>query len=137
MTRKFQCLLLTKAACQGMRELIRPFAVQEAVRSEGSTFCARLYAAFHSLESEPDLEAVDFAADELDIMNINNFVSAEDGDWSDDLLRQTRQVLYELTTGHEAVQLAATAVMEKMLAVRVESDTDGALVEADEEEAGE
>ncbi len=110
MARAYQHLRLDMVACLGLRESIRP-GVQEdddaAIRVE--EFCRRLYLAFYSLEADPDLETIDFPLNPHEVMLINNFVSAEDGDWAKDILHQTRQVLYELTTGHEAVRLASSA----------------------------
>jgi hypothetical protein len=82
--------------------------------SRVTDFCARLYLAHFSLEADPDLEDVDFLVDQDEIMIINNFVSVEDGEWAKDILHQTRQVLYELTTGHEAVRLASNADVQRL-----------------------
>lgn len=111
MVRTFQHLRLDMNTCLGLREAIRP-GVQEdddPTASRAGKFCCRLYLAFYSLEADPDLEAIDFPIQPSEVMIINNFVSAEDGDWAKDILHQTRQVLYELTTGHEAVRLASFA----------------------------
>jgi hypothetical protein len=77
-------------------------------------FCARLYLAHFSLESDPDLEDVDFSVDQDEVMIINNFVSAEDGEWAKGILHQTRQVLYELITGREAVRLASHEDVQRL-----------------------
>lgn len=96
--------------CHGLREAIRPGAQAEGdTANRVEEFCRRLYLAFYSLEADPDLETIDFPLGVAEVMLINNFVSAEDGDWAKEILHQTRQVLYELTTGHEAVRLASSA----------------------------
>lgn len=113
MTRLFKHLSLNKAACEGLREAIRPFAII-TIHQEEVKFCTRLYLTLYSLEADPDLEYVDFIVDVDEIMIINNYVSLEDGDWAKDVLHQTRQVLYELTTGHEAVRLASSKYAESL-----------------------
>lgn len=110
MVRSYQHLRLDIPACFGLREAIRP-GVQEDrdTASRVEEFCRRLYLAFYALEADPDLATIAFPIGDAEVMLINNFVSAEDGDWAKDILHQTRQVLYELTTGHEAVRLASSA----------------------------
>jgi len=114
MSRVFQHLRLSREACAGMREAIRPFA--SAGRSDDMVlFCDRLYLAFYSLEADPDLESVDFPIDVDEVMLINNFVSAEEGDWAKDLLHQTRQALYEWRAGKDAVRLATSDETNRLL----------------------
>lgn len=108
MGRTFTQLRLTTEICLGLREAVRPFGDAKADTRLVIDFCSRLYLAHYSLESDPDLEAVDFSISQDEVMLINNFVSVEDGDWAKDLLHQTRQVLYELVTGREAVRLASS-----------------------------
>ncbi len=117
MVRKYRHLRLDQDMCLGLREAVRPLAdLIGPDRSHGTVdFCARLYLAHYSLESDPDLVAVDLPINRDDIMNINNFVSVEDGEWAKAVLHQTRQVLYELTTGHEAVRLASSADVHHLL----------------------
>jgi hypothetical protein len=107
MPRAFKQLRLTLAMCGGLREAIRP--LEETSHSPAAVvdFCRRLYLALYSLEADPELGAVDFPVSEDEIMIINNFLSAEDGDWAGQVLAQTRQVLFELTTGSESVLLAS------------------------------
>jgi hypothetical protein len=107
--RAYKQLRLDMATCLGLREAIRPGEhVEDDSTSPVEDFCRRLYLALYSLEADPDLEAVDFPVRVCDVMIINNFVSAEDGDWAKDVLHQTRQVLYEHTSGKEAVRLASS-----------------------------
>ena len=115
MTRQFQTLRLDKDMCVGLREAIRP-GVQEDIThaSRVEEFCRRLYLAHYSLEANPDLSMVDFAIESHEVMIINNFVSVEDGAWAKDVLHQTRQVLYELSTGHEAVRLASMKDVDQL-----------------------
>ncbi len=108
MARAFQQLRLNEAACLGLREAIRPLVDSRVPLGKVVDFCQRLYCAHYSLESDPDCEVADFPIDIDEIMIINNYVSSEDGEWAKDVLHQTRQVLYELTTGHEAVRLASS-----------------------------
>ncbi len=114
MVRAFCSLRLTQQACLGLREAIRPLGDIAYSQTVVVDFCRRLYLALHVLEADPDLEAVDFLLSEEEIMVINNFLSAEDGDWAGDVLLQTRQVLFELTTGREAVVLASNAAKQKL-----------------------
>ena len=107
MSRLFQHLILNRTACQGLREAVRPFSDEDA-----PGFCMKFYDVFYDLEADIDKETVDLSISIEDIMLINNFVSAEDGNWAKDVLHQTRQVLYELTTKKEAVQLASTHLLE-------------------------
>ena len=110
MARVYQQLRLDMAMCLGLREAIRPGVQEDGdAASRVEEFCRRLYLAFYSLESDPDLDTIAFPMKAPEVMLINNFVSLEDGDWAKDILHQTRQVLYELTTGHEAVRLASSA----------------------------
>ncbi len=113
MARRYLHLRLSREACCGLREAIRP-GVQEDDQpaSRVEEFCRRLYLAHYSLEADADLGAIDFAIQPAEVMIINNFVSAEDGDWAKDVLHQTRQVLYELTKGHPAVRLATAESTE-------------------------
>jgi hypothetical protein len=115
MGRAFTQLWLTRDICIGLREAIRPFG-ESAYLPHGTVreFCIRLYRAHYSLEADPDREAVDFPVDHDEVLVINNFVSVEDGDWAKDVLHQTRQVLYELDTGHEAVRLASAEDVAQM-----------------------
>ncbi len=105
MARAFQHLRLTGDICLGLREAVRP---SDGPPGRVEDFCTRLYLAHFSLESDPDRKVADFPLDVAEIMIINNHVSSEDGEWAKDVLHQTRQVLYELTTGHEAVRLASS-----------------------------
>lgn len=117
--RSYQHLRLNKDMCLGLREAVRPLIDPIGTGPDGSSrmedFCARLYLAHYSLESDPDLEDVDFPIDQHEIMIINNFVSVEDGEWAKAVLHQTRQVLYELITGHEAVRLASSKDVHHLL----------------------
>lgn len=108
MVRAFQQLRLTDEICLGLRESIRPLVDSDIQPSKVEDFCNRLYLAHYSLESDPDRKVVNFPIDVDEIMIFNNDVSVEDGAWAKDVLHQTRQVLYELTTGHEAVRLASS-----------------------------
>ena len=109
MARVYQQLRLDMAMCFGLCEAIRPGVQEDGdAASRVEEFCRRLYLAFYSLEADPDLNTIAFPLKVPEVMLINNFVSSEDGDWAKDILHQTRQVLYELTTGHEAVRLASS-----------------------------
>lgn len=114
MARAFTQLRLTRDICLGLREAIRPLNDPGGPPSRVADFCTRLYLAHYALEADPDLKDVDFPVDQAEIMIINNFVSAEDGEWAKDILHQTRQVLYELTTGHEAVRLASSEDVQRL-----------------------
>jgi hypothetical protein len=115
MGRAFTQLRLTRDICIGLREAIRPFG-ESAYLPHGTVreFCIRLYRAHYLLEADSDLEAIDFPLDRDEVLVINNFVSVEDGDWAKDVLHQTRQALYELDTGREAVRLASAEEVERM-----------------------
>jgi hypothetical protein len=115
MGRLFEHVRLTRESCAGLREVMRPFARMDSVDNTVQ-FCERLYAAFYSLEADPDKEVFDFRVSPEDVMLINNFVSAEDGDWAADLLHQSRQALHELRTGTEAVRLAPSEQTSRLLA---------------------
>ena len=104
--------------CAGLREIIRP-PVDSSSTNTVLGFCRRLYLSYYVLESDPDIDHTSFAANEEDLMIINHFVSSEDGEWAKDVLQQTRQVLYELATGEEAVQLAASKDMDAVMDVPV------------------
>jgi hypothetical protein len=115
--REYQHLRLSRDICLGLREAVRPLvdpAATFAAPSRVMDFCARLYLAHFSLESDPDLKDVDFPIDQDEVMIINNFVSTEDGEWAKDVLHQTRQVLYELITGREAVRLASHEDVQRL-----------------------
>lgn len=115
MSREFKQLRLSKAMCAGLREVIRP-PIDHPRTTEGvEGFCRRLYLAYYTFEADPDLDNASFAVNEDDLMIINHFVSSEDGDWAKDVLHQTRQVLYELDTGKEAVRLAASDDVERLV----------------------
>ncbi|KKK71308.1 hypothetical protein LCGC14_2915200, partial [marine sediment metagenome] len=115
MARVFQHLRLNEAACLGLREAVRPFVGPADWPTRAvADFCERLYLAHFSLESDPDCQTVDFPVNQDEIMLINNFVSAEDGDWAKDILHQTRQVLYELTTQKNAMKLAFSSDVKKL-----------------------
>lgn len=114
MVRRFQSIWLTRPSCLGLREAIRPLAETSHSPRLVVDFCRRLYLALHSLEADPDREAADLSLSEDEVMVINNFVSAQDGDWAADVLLQTRQVLFELTTGREAIQLVSAEEAEKL-----------------------
>lgn len=114
MSRQFQCLRLSRTICEGLREAIRPFA-STGRHDDLVVFDTRLYLAFFSLEADPDLEEVDFPVSVDEVMIINNFVSSEEGEWAKDVLHQTRQALYELTTGKEAVRLATSEQTNRLL----------------------
>ncbi len=118
MGREYRQLYLSKEMCAGLREVIRP-PVDSSSTSTVLGFCRRLYLSYYAFESDPDIDHASFSANEEDLMIINHFVSSEDGDWAKDILQQTRQVLYELVTGEEAVQLAASKDMNTVLDVPV------------------
>lgn len=126
MARAYQHLRLDMPTCLGLREVIRPGVHDEDDSArQVEVFCRRLYLAMYALEADPDLETIDFAIQSSEVMIINNFVSAEDGDWAKDVLHQTRQVLYELTTGREAVRLASSADSKLVLdGVSLDPDID-------------
>ncbi len=107
--RQYQHLLLDVAMCRGLRESVRPLT--DGTSIAGGTireFCERLYLAYYELERDPDLAAIDFAIDLDDVLLINHFVSAEDGDSAEALLAQTRMVLYEFKAKKPAVSLASS-----------------------------
>ena len=108
MGRQFQHLRLSREACLGLREAVRPFADTHAETSQMVKLCIRLYLALYRLEADPDLETVDLRVDQDEVLIVNHFVSVEDGDWAKDILHQTRQALFELATGREAVRLASS-----------------------------
>ncbi len=112
--RQFTQLRLTRELCAGLCEAVKPLEESAAVQSVVVRFCTRLYLAYYSLEADPDLEAVDFPCDRDEILVINTFVSVEDGMWAKDLLHQTRQVLYELTTEKSAMRLASSEDTHKL-----------------------
>lgn len=115
MAREFRQLRLSKAMCAGLREVIRP-PIDHPRTTEGvNAFCRRLYLAYYAFEADPDLAHASFAVNEADLMIINHFVSSEDGEWAQDVLHQTRQVLYELDTGKDAVRLAASEDVHKLI----------------------
>ena len=117
MARVFQHLRLNEAACLGLREAVRPFVGPADWPTRAvADFCERLYLAHFSLESDPDCQTVDFPVNQDEIMLINNFVSGEDGEWAKDVLHQTRQVLYELTSGKPAIRLASVAEAKSVYA---------------------
>lgn len=132
MARQFRHLRLSRDVCLGLREAIRPLSGLRKAHA----FCVRLYLGFYRLESDPDLETVDLEVDEDDLMIINQFVSAEEGDWAKDVLHQTRQVLYELTTGREAVRLASSQDAAQLFE-GVNLDPDATRAEGEEDEGGE
>ncbi len=112
--RHFEHLRLTAEHCAGLREAIKPLEESALDQQAVIEFCLRLYAAYYALEADPDLEAVGFSVDRTDILLINTYLSAEDGLWAKDLLHQTRQVLYELTTGKAAIRLASSEDTHKL-----------------------
>ncbi len=114
MVRQYRALRLTQQACLGLREAIRPLAETSHSPRLVVDFCRRLYLALHTLEADPDQEAADLALNEDEVMVINNFVSAEDGDWAADVLLQTRQVLFELVMGRAAVTLVSAEEAGKL-----------------------
>lgn len=114
MARAFTQLRLSREMCLGLREAIRPLADSAYSARRVAEFCTRLYLAHYSLESDPDLETVDFPIDQDEVMIINNFLSVEDGEWAKDILHQTRQVLYELISGREAVRLASSEDAQRL-----------------------
>lgn len=139
MARAFLKLRLDKDMCIGLREAIRP-GVQEDIAhsSRVEEFCRRLYLAHYSLEADPDMSMVDFVVEAHEIMIINNFVSVEDGAWAKDVLHQTRQVLYELNTGHEAVRLASSKDASQLLkGMTLDPDKEPSLDEPTSEPEGE
>lgn len=125
MSREYRQLRLDQAMCAGLREIIRPPIDRSGPPDGVEGFCRRLYLAYYFFEADPDLDHASFAVNEADIMIINHFVSAEDGEWAKDVLHQTRQVLYELTTGKEAVRLAAAEDVERLVG-EMTLDPDGA-----------
>ena len=118
MGREYRQLYLSKEMCVGLREIIRP-PVDSLPNITVLGFCRRLYLSYYAFESDPDIDHASFAVSEDDLMIINHFVSSEDGEWAKDILHQTRQVLYELVTGEESVQLAASKDMDSVLDVPV------------------
>ena len=115
MTRQFKHLRLDKAMCAGLRELIRPPLDRSGPPDGVEGFCRRLYRTYYLFEADPDLTTASFAANDEDLMIVNHFLSAEDGEWAADILHQTRQVLYEMETGKEAVRLAASGDVERLV----------------------
>jgi len=106
--RPFAGIKLTRDHCAGLREVVRPYNEIELDPRIVEDFCERLYLAYYMLEADPDIEAVGFPISHDEVMVINHFVSAEDGGWSAELLHQTRQALYEQSTGKDAVRLASS-----------------------------
>lgn len=126
MGRKFQHLKLNQVACAGLRESIRPLTVTVYDQSVMFDFCTRLYLAHYQLEQDPDLEYVDFECSKSDVMLINHFVSSQNGKWAEDVLHQSRQVLYELTTNRQAVRLASSKEAARLLdGVRIDLEDEG------------
>lgn len=114
-TREFKQLRLSKAICAGLREIVRPPLYGSGPPDGVEEFCRRLYRAYYSFEADPDLATTSFTVNVEDLMIINHYVSAEDGDWAADILHQTRQVLYEMETGKEAVRLASSADVKRLM----------------------
>ena len=90
-------LRLTLTDCAGLREAIPPLP-DTNLQSATSHFCERLYLLYYQLESNPELEYLNFEVTAEDIMIINNSVSSEAGDWARALLQQTREAFYEIIT---------------------------------------
>lgn len=109
--RQLRSLKLDRVACAGLREAVRPYSAQPY----SINFCVRLYRCYYLLEADPDLEVAHLEMLPNDILLINQFLSAEDGNWAKEVLHQTRQALYELDTGKEAVRLASHEEVEKLL----------------------
>ncbi len=115
MTREYRQLRLDMAMCASLREIIRPLLERSGPADDVDGFCRRLYLTYYRFEADPDLTSTSFPVSEQDIMLINHFVSAEDGEWAADILHQTRQVLYEFDKGKPAVRLAANNDVERLV----------------------
>lgn len=115
MTREFGHLRLDKTTCAGLREIIRPPLDRSGPPDGVTEFCRRLYRTYYSFEADPDLATAIFPVNDEDLMILNHFLSAEDGEWAADILHQTRQVLYEMETGKAAVRLAANEDVERLV----------------------
>lgn len=113
--RQFRQLRLNSLDCSGLREAVRPTTDSDAAAAMVNGFCTKLYLAYYSIEADPEKDAIDLQVDTDEILLINERVSAEDGDWAPGVLAQTRQVLYELTTGKPATKLALSSEIHKLL----------------------
>jgi len=107
-TRPFSGLKLTLGLCALLREAVKPYNETELDPRIIEDFCVRLYLAYYALEADPDIDAVGFPVSQDEILVINHFLSDQDSELAGELLHQTRQALYELTTGKEAVRLASS-----------------------------
>ena len=116
MKRPFCGIRLTLPVALALREAIRPlFLVPGGEEPFAIRFCHALYLSIYQLESDPEVTEIEFPLLLSDVLLLNQYISSEDGDWAKDLLHQTRQALYELHTGKEAVRLASQAEVEALL----------------------
>lgn len=105
----------------GLREAIRPLANPSSSPIDVGVLIA-LHEKIMSVLVEFDTEApstVDLVLTRDDCLFISQFVSAQDGDWAADVLKQTRRAWYELKTG---VLPAWAEDNEKIRKMMVESE---------------
>ena len=88
-------------------------------------FCLRLYSAYYELEANPDITWADFPVSEGDILLLNHHLSEGDGDEAIDLLQQSRAAFFELNSGEDAVYLAPTTEIDKIMDIEVRKPPDG------------
>ena len=88
-------------------------------------FCLRLYSAYYELEANPDITWADFPVSEGDILLLNHHLSEGDGDEAIDLLQQSRAALFEINSGKDAVYLAPTTEIDKIMDIEVRKPPDG------------
>ena len=106
-------MLLTRTQAEILREAIRPLTTGMRM------FCEKLYRVMYAFDVYPDLEYVHLRMDKDDVLIINHFVSAADGEEAMDLLVQTRHVLFELEEGVEAVVFASREDMDRIMSAEL------------------
>lgn len=117
MSRKFQCLSLTRQQFCALREALKPYetGLTDKDREALNSLCLEVYRALYLFDADQDRKLADLRMSEAWIMFINRCVSQEDGDWALDLLHQTRQALYEMDTGREAIRLASNEDIARLM----------------------
>ena len=111
-----------------LTDKIRPFASNftQDERPSLHVLCHRLYDAYYLLESDEDLEMVDFSVDEGDVLVIYANICEEDSDDAAVILHQARQAHYETRNSKPAVKLVSRKTMDKLLAAEVLPEDDHA-----------
>lgn len=95
-------ITVTYQQALGIREAMRPLAMSSSAVIEAVVlvlFHERVLLLLVAFETTPNMKSGDLVLTRDECLLISQFLSQQDGDWSSDVLKQSRRALFELQKG--------------------------------------